>query len=77
MLSRRFEMDITAEGAEAMYEYYRVSGDRTYTMVVWSKREEKMIGQVIKEAESGLKVMLDVEGDRSWKFDVEEGLAGW
>lgn len=60
-----------------MYEYYRVSGDRAYSMVVWSKREEKMIGQVIKEAESGLKVTLDVEGERSWKFDVEEGLVGW
>lgn len=60
-----------------MYEYYTVSGDREYVMVLWSKKEDKMIGQVVKEAESGLKVRLDVDGERSWRFDAEEGVVGW
>ncbi len=55
VLSLRFDMDISAEGAREVYEYYEASGDRTYTMVVWSDREEIMIRHVTKEAEIRLK----------------------
>lgn len=66
-------MKISAEAAKETYEYYSESGDRTYKMVAWSKREEQKIEQVIKEAERGLKIRLDVKGK---DLDVEEGLAG-
>ncbi|KAL8976164.1 MAG: hypothetical protein Q9205_007779 [Flavoplaca limonia] len=39
-----------------MYEYYEISGDRDYAMVLWSRREDRMIGRVVMEAESGLKL---------------------
>ena len=66
-------METSAEAAKETYEYESESGDRSYKMVAWSKREEQKIGQVIEEAERGLKIRLDVKGK---DLDVEEGLAG-
>ena len=77
ILSRKFATDISAAGAQAMYEYYEVSGDREFAMVLWSRREDRMIGRVVLEAESGLKVRLDVAGEKSWGFEELEGVVGW
>ncbi|KAL8896316.1 MAG: hypothetical protein Q9192_003161 [Flavoplaca navasiana] len=77
ILSRKFATHISAEGAQAMYEYYEISGDREFAMVLWSRKEDRMIGRVVMEAESGLKVRLDVAGEKSWGFDEQEGVVGW
>ncbi|KAL8999610.1 MAG: hypothetical protein Q9169_001570 [Polycauliona sp. 2 TL-2023] len=59
ILSRKFKLNLSAEEAEA-------AGDKAYTMVVWSKKEDKMVGEVIMEAESWLRVRLGVDGERVW-----------